>query len=70
MKMRKNLALLVIWDLLAWKISCSVELSMKKVLPAGTWSKVHFLNVSAKMLKDVSFIMILNDFVFVLMIDY
>ena len=29
---RKNLQLLVIWDLLAEQISCSAELSMKKVL--------------------------------------
>ena len=29
---RKNLQLLVIWDLLAGQISCSAELSMKKVL--------------------------------------
>ena len=29
---RKKLQLLVIWDLLAGKISCSAELSMKKVL--------------------------------------
>ena len=29
---RKNLQLLVIWDLLAGQISCSAELSMAKVL--------------------------------------
>ena len=29
---RKNLQLLVIWDLLAWQISCSAELRMKNVL--------------------------------------
>ena len=29
---RKNLQSLVIWDLLAGQVSCSVELSMKKVL--------------------------------------
>ena len=29
---RKNLQLEVIWDLLAGQISCSAELSMKKVL--------------------------------------
>ena len=29
---RKNLELLVIWDLLRGQISCSAELSMKKVL--------------------------------------
>ena len=29
---RKDLQLLVIWDLLAKQISCSAELSMKKVL--------------------------------------
>ena len=36
---RMNLALLVIWDLLAWKISCSAELSMKKVL--YTWGQIR-----------------------------
>ena len=29
---RKNLQVLVIWDLLAEHISCSAELNMKKVL--------------------------------------
>ena len=29
---KKNLQLLVIWDLLAEKISCSAELSMKNIL--------------------------------------
>ena len=28
---RKNLHMLIIWDLLAWKIPCSAELSMKKL---------------------------------------
>ena len=31
----KNLQMLVFWDLLAWKISCSVELSMKQVWGQG-----------------------------------
>ena len=34
---RKNLKLLVIWDLFAGKISCSAELSMKKFYNLGTW---------------------------------
>ena len=36
----KNLELLVIWDFLAGQISCSAELSMKKVLkPRGQTKK-------------------------------
>ena len=34
---RKNLQLLVIWDLLAGQISCTAELSMKKVDNLGAW---------------------------------
>ena len=42
---RKNLALLVIWDSLAWKNSCSVEFkwAWKKLYNLGTWAFAVFI---------------------------
>ena len=39
---RKNLQLLVIWDLLADQISCSAELNMKKVHNLGSKSRIIY----------------------------
>ena len=41
---RKNLALFVIWDLLAWKISCSAEEHEKSFITLGPYQPAEPYN--------------------------